>query len=141
MVWSNKYIEIPFVDHGRDWTGCDCYGLGRLALKEECGIELPSLLDVYKNIKDVDTLTARINEVSAQEEVWIPIPKGQEKEFDIIVLRILGLPIHMGIVTTKGNMLHIIDGSNAQEVPYTKGEWANPHKLIGFYRHKELCKT
>jgi len=139
-MWAGEYLTIPFVDHGRDHSGCDCYGLGRLVLKEQKNIELPSLLDVYDDIKDTAKLQQHITYTAAQEKMWQPIPKNNEQEFDFIIMRIMGLPVHMGIVTRKGWMLHIIDGSNANEVPYTKGEWSLPGKIIGFYRHKELCK-
>ena len=37
-----RYLKIPYKDGGRDWTGCDCWGLVRLILAEERGILLPA---------------------------------------------------------------------------------------------------
>lgn len=41
-----RYLDIPYKDGGRDWDGCDCWGLVRLILAEERGIVLPSFSDV-----------------------------------------------------------------------------------------------
>jgi len=40
----NKYIGIPFLDEGRTFEGCDCYGLIKLYFKHELKIELPEVL-------------------------------------------------------------------------------------------------
>jgi hypothetical protein len=38
----NEWLKIPYKDHGRDITGCDCWGLVRIARLELRGEELPS---------------------------------------------------------------------------------------------------
>ena len=45
--WTNTYIEIPFMAHGRDKNGLDCWGLIWLTYKEQRGIILPSYDEVY----------------------------------------------------------------------------------------------
>ena len=53
---SDKYISIPFADHGRSKNGCDCWGLATVAYKEKFKVDLPLLLD-YDCIKDVRHIT------------------------------------------------------------------------------------
>ena len=37
----SKYINIPYKYKGSDFSGCDCWGLVKLIMKEEKGVELP----------------------------------------------------------------------------------------------------
>lgn len=39
----SKYIGIPFVDEGRTFKGCDCYGLVKLYFKNELNKTLPEI--------------------------------------------------------------------------------------------------
>ena len=41
MIDYKKYLEIPYKPLGRDWNGCDCWGLLCLIAKGEYGITLP----------------------------------------------------------------------------------------------------
>lgn len=140
-IWAASYMDIPFTDLGRSRDGCDCYGMILMILKECANVRIPDLTGMYKDIQDVRTIKKIVDHMSAQESMWTKIERGNETEFDIVVCRIVGLPIHVGIVTRKGWMLHTIDGVGPSEVEYTKGEWKAPGKIIGFYRHKELCRT
>ena len=38
MIWSNRFIGIPYDDFGRSRTGCDCWGLACIIYREELGI-------------------------------------------------------------------------------------------------------
>lgn len=141
MSWAHKYEHIPFMDHGRGADGVDCYGMGYLVLKEEANVIIPTMVDLYEGIEDVKTIKKIILEETSENGDWVSIEPGKEQEFDFVICRIIGLPIHVGIVTRKGWMFHTIDGVGASEVQYTKGEWRTSGKIIGFYRRKELCKT
>jgi len=38
----HEWLKIPYKDHGRDLTGCDCWGLVRIARRALRGEDLPS---------------------------------------------------------------------------------------------------
>lgn len=115
MTWWHKYEKIPFKDKGRDETGCDCYGLLRLIYKKERGIDLPSLLEAYNTVDDKPTLERIIAE--DQKKNWIAPP--WPGPFDVAVIKMAALPIHIGIVTKPGYILHCKKDVNTVHVPYT----------------------
>jgi cell wall-associated NlpC family hydrolase len=101
--WVGKYIGIPFITNGRAMNGCDCYGLIRLVLSNEYGIELPELSDNYtdaKNLKETARLFAEHRPVLAAEK----LPKAQEKA--VVVFTEHGVAAHIGIVAGGGYILH-----------------------------------
>ena len=101
--WVGKYIGIPFVSNGRTLEGCDCYGLVRLVLHNEYGIELPELSDNYNddlNYKETARLFADNVPVLAAEK----INKPEEKA--VVIITEHGVPAHVGIVAGNGYILH-----------------------------------
>lgn len=132
MDWVNKYIKIPFVEHGRVEEGCDCWGLIKVIYEKELGIRLPSLLE-YKDTKDRISISSL---VSSEEKLiqWKQIPSGEEKEFDVVVFRILNVPTHVGLVYKKGSMIHCEKGKGTYLTDYNKEHhWKK--RLYGTFRH------
>lgn len=43
MHWAAKYVGIPYKIGGDDLSGADCWGLVRLVLRAELGLEMPAL--------------------------------------------------------------------------------------------------
>lgn len=129
-MWCNNYISVPFEEHGRSRQGCDCWGLARLIYKEQLGIDLPELLN-YKNTKDSRNI-AELYEIEHQE--WQEIPLGQEKSFDILVFKMLGLPTHIALVVDKGLMIHCEKGCGTHISEYNREvQWKT--RLAGVYRY------
>lgn len=128
-MWCNDYIHIPFKEHGREREGCDCWGLARIIYKEQLGIELPTLSD-YKDTHDSHSIA----ELYEKEHLtWEEIPLGQEKEFDVLVFKILGLPTHIAVVINKGMMIHCEYGIGTHVTEYNKDvQWRK--RLAGIYR-------
>lgn len=130
LMWSNKYISIPFADHGRSKQGADCWGLARIIYKEELGIDLPTLLD-YENIKDGKSIA----QLYEKEHIdWQEVKIGDEQPYDILVFKILGFPTHIGIVIDKGVMIHCEYGIGTHVSEYYK-DFSWNKRLVGVYRY------
>src|SRR5262252_8366782 len=133
MKWAEKYVGLPFVDHGRDFTGVDCWGLVRLVLKEEKGIDVPSYGDT--SALDLVMVTQMIKR-DAFIEPWIAVMPSAVHPFDVAVMYRRNDPIHVGIMVTSSSVLHIEEKISAVIVPLT-------HPTIAFrypklFRHRDL---
>lgn len=125
----NDYVGLPFLEKGRDRDGLDCWGLVRLVYLEKYGIELPAYTECYKNTKD-KTIGGVIDENLALE--WQEV--SEPAQGDIIVLRILGQPFHVGLVIDGQRMLHCERGVGSVIENYKGMKWRK--RVIGFYRLK-----
>lgn len=128
MAWYTKYVGIPFVEKGRDENGCDCWGLVRLIYKNELGIDLPDYLDCYETTNDREKLSSVIKEQT--EKNWVS--DQEHKEFDVIILMMRGVPMHVGVVTKKNHMIHCARGIGTVFENFKTARWK--HKVMGFER-------
>jgi cell wall-associated NlpC family hydrolase len=134
MMNARRYIGIPYKEHGRDWDGCNCYGLIRLVYMTEFGIELPSLTEAYASVlerREADGLVGR------GESPWakrVEIPHSG----DVIRLRRQGEPkgdgTHAGIVVDpiRETMLHIHNNTSAAIESYAGLAWR--HRVDEFLK-------
>lgn len=105
LAWAEKYMQIPFVEGGRTWKGCDCYGLIRLILESQAGLDLPKY-----EIREEDYVNVNRAIMAEERQNWKPVAIGDERPFDIAVMLSYTLsPIregHFGIVVEPGYILH-----------------------------------
>ncbi len=130
-IWAGHYIGLRFKEHGRDTSGLDCWGLSRLVLAEQFGIALPSFITEYERTTQVDKISDLIERETAK---WRLIKSGDELCGDIIVLRVRGKPMHVGLVLGDEQMLHVERGIDSVIEKYSKPSWKN--RISGFYRYK-----
>lgn len=128
--WVNKYVGIPFADRGRDFSGCDCWGLVWLAYKHVLDIELPSYCEI--SAKDLLSVAKYIG-VNYEIEPWIPV--DNPRSFDVAVMRFHGSRIigHVGLLVGPGIILHTEKATDSATVPVT--HMSIRHRLVGYRRH------
>jgi len=129
-IWVGHYIGLPFKGHGRDRKGVDCWGLVRLVMAEQFGISLPSYATQYESTAREDQLAPLIEE---ERKWWIPLEAGEERLGDVVVLRMRGQPIHVGLVIEAGRMLHAEAGIGSVLDSYKSARWSL--RVTGFYRY------
>lgn len=122
--WVEPYLRIPFVSRGRDERGCDCFGLVRLVLLKELGLEVKE----YGFIKASDKLTISlaISEAEADHTTWKPVRSSDARTFDVIPMigvvdcqdgRKTVQETHVGIFVAPGVVLHTEFDSGPACVP------------------------
>lgn len=140
-AWADGYMRSPFRRYGRDREGCDCFGLVRLILAEQAGIILP-----LNDLIDPQDGPAVSEAVYQEAAMWILVHAGQERTFDVVVLRApfkgsdgqsYGGDVHMGIVTRPGYLLHTEQRNGPMHVPFSHHSVRNRIRRI--YRHKALA--
>lgn len=127
-MWYERYVNVPFLDKGRDENGADCWGLASVIYKNELKITLPDYLEFYENTNEREKLSALIS--SESQSHWISVK--EPKEFDVVVLNMRGVPMHVGIVTKPNHMIHCARGIGTTHEHYGTARWK--HKVMGFYR-------
>jgi cell wall-associated NlpC family hydrolase len=131
-IWAGRYIGLPFREHGRDRAGLDCWGLVRLVMAEQYGLHLPSFATRYRRTAD----SAEIGRlVTAELPKWDDVKAGAEEEGDVVVLRLRGAPMHVGLVLGDGQMLHAEAGIDSAIERYCGPRWAE--RIYGFFRYRE----
>lgn len=129
-AWVGDYVGLPYQEGGRVRSGLDCYGLLRLVINERFGGALPE----YEAIvwcEDRDLLASLMEE---RVRLWQPVRQGRERAGDGVLLRVMGRPIHVGVVIAPGWMLHVESGCDSVLERYDIGtRWER--RVLGFYRH------
>lgn len=129
-AWIDAYVGLPFVDLGRDRQGVDCWGLVRLVLAERFRVEAPAWDGRYP---DCDMRSMR--RMEAHVKGVLPLFERIEAPVagDLVLVKVGGLPVHVGIVVAPGWMLHAefgIDSACERILQQNR----TPSSIEGLYR-------
>jgi len=124
----SKYVGIPYAEHGRGRLGCDCWGLVTYAYKEEFGISLPSY-DAYYD--DPENQTHIDDAFDIEEKSWQKVDKPVLG--DVVLLKLRGVLVHVGIIIDSTRMLHVMKGKHTIIESYTSLKYTR--RIKGFYRY------
>lgn len=119
-AWCAEFIGKPYADHGRGPAAFDCYGLA-LAVMRRLGIVPPDYAALYAHAEDDAAVAGCIAQAAPG---WQAVPVAELRAGDLIVLRVAGLPVHVGVVVAPGLMLHTLRGRDAVLESYTTRAWA-----------------
>jgi probable lipoprotein NlpC len=107
--WA-KYINIPFKDLGRSFSGVDCYGLLALIYENELGIVLPDYTElVYNSRCDLKTKNDHI--LKSIGINWVQTD-SKLKEFDALLFNRrcdTRITSHIGLYAGNGKFLHVLE--------------------------------
>lgn len=116
--WAERYLGIPFVEHGFDETGCHCWGLVCFVFRNEFRIDLPRH----------DTITAKqlLAAAKAYRGMFTIAPYREvdiadARNFDIVLMSALvqggRIEGHVGLWAGPRSILHVERNINAVCVP------------------------
>jgi len=126
----SKYLGIPYRARGRDFHHCDCWGLVRLFLKGEYGIELDNFTQY-----SVDNLEEVKRIAEEEKENWIKVEVPDVG--DVVELKIMKRDWHVGIIPFHGYVLHICNNRFSQMDKITSPLICR--NIKGYWRHRDLC--
>lgn len=129
-MWWRKYVGLPFGEMGRGPDKFDCWGMVQLIYRQERGIELPSYTEFYKTTNDRVEISETI--IRERQQRWTQVE--QAREFDAVLLLMRGVPMHVGICTKPGHMVHCAHGVDTVLDRYDSMRWKT--KLVGFFRYE-----
>lgn len=128
MIDPTPFIGLPYLDHGRGPVGYDCWGLVRLVYQQIFNINLPSFVDGYQSASwDVEGVAAL---VTHERQRWKQV--SEPLEGDVVVLRVMQRPRHVGIVINSEVMLHSLAGHDSAIERFSP-KWSR--RIDGFYRY------
>ncbi len=130
-MWWPKYIGLPFSEKGRGPDSFDCWGLAMEIYRTDHPrrIALPGYESLYADSSDSRTIGRLSYDV--REQGWREVRKPEA--FDLILLRMCGFPMHVGIVTKPGHMVHCTEGIGVTHESFESTRWRN--KVLGFFRY------
>ncbi|HXT31383.1 MAG TPA: NlpC/P60 family protein [Vicinamibacterales bacterium] len=126
--WTDAYVGLSWRERGRDRDGVDCWGLVRLALLEQRGIELPMYVEGY-------AVGGREKFVAAELHDWVEVAAPDVRAFDLVELR--GNPRHVGLCDGRGRFLQVLPYRNAVLTRLDSVDWAP--RIIAFRRRRETA--
>jgi cell wall-associated NlpC family hydrolase len=132
--WAGDYVGLPYVEQGRDRIGCDCWGLVALVQREVFDREVPAYEALTWPHGSPRSVTEAIG-AFARAEAAVTYDKvygGTEVEGDIVLLRMRGQPLHVGVVLGGGMMLHTDETEGSCIETYKGMMFGN--RVLGFYR-------
>lgn len=129
VAGTERFVGLPFADHGRDNEGWDCWGGVRYFLSEMRGLRLPDYGLGYTNTGDHAGIAVTIK--AGLVEGWEKIERPEP--FALVIFNVAKKPWHVGVVVGRNDFLHWPDGETSRVEKLDAQIWKN--RIEGFYRY------
>lgn len=131
--WAEQYMGKPFEFKGRGPDTFDCWGLVKLVLSEQYGIELPDY--EYPDWHSISPTRARaIIDMHIHHGLahgWTPVLRAERG--DLIIFHVGAHKSHIGLMLNAVHMLHAPEGSTSRIERVDTCIWQA--RIEGIYRH------
>lgn len=119
--WCRRAIGVPFLEHGRDYDGWDCWGLVIAAYRDVAGVAVPDY--TYQTVSDYRALARLFTDRGGAS--WHPVAIPAPMAVACIYRR--GRVIHAGLVVPGRRIMHVEQGIE------TCAESAANMRVEGYY--------
>ena len=100
---TESYLMVPVVPGGRTRTqGVDCWGLLVIVYHEKLHIELP----IYEDVNWKDSTAVWLAIAENEKGSWREVAREDRAEYDVVTLRIKGIPWHVGVLVDRNRFVH-----------------------------------
>lgn len=120
---------VPFVPHGRDYDGWDCWGLVWRGYRDAFVVALPSYTEDYAS-PDLQTEVDQL--IHREMTTWREV--DDVRHGDVALLRVGNAHCHVGLVIGAGLMLHVQRKIGTCVERLDSPIWRK--RLVGIYRHE-----
>lgn len=121
--FTRQAVGVPFVEHGRDFDGWDCWGLCVVAYREVLGVTIPDY--TYATTRDHRHLAALFDD-RRDSSRWSQVYRSSSLDIAIVFRR--GRQIHAGLVMPGRKILHVEQGVETCLEPISA------FRVEGYYR-------
>jgi len=126
-----RALRVPFLELGRDYDGWDCWGLVYVGQRDVFGLDLPRYDDGYGPDDARRGSPALRDLIAANMDGWVLVQ--DPRPGDVVLLRIAGRPVHVGLVVDARRFLHVEEGVGTFVERMDGAMWAR--RTEGVYRH------
>lgn len=129
-AWCAPYIGAPYSDDGKAAGSFNCWTLFAHVQRSVFGTDIADYDGpVWSGPQGRHAVAAAAEAFARRFAQVLP---GDEREGDAVLMRLMGHPIHIGVVAGKGWMLHTTHGVDACLERYDGPLWTR--RVVGFYR-------
>lgn len=135
-AWVARYIGLPFALGGRGPDAYDCWGLVRLVLAEQFGVQVPAY-DRYQPDAGVTELAHYMAGL-----LWPPalaISREQGRPGDVALIPMAGALCHVGVMVAPDTLLHTHAGADSGLARLDRQPWRARMSRGALYRHQDLA--
>lgn len=143
MHWSAGFVGLPW-QRERPGPGVRCWSLVSRVLGDVKALAVPDYEGPEASASELRELHfirsgagqwPWITIVSREESDRVTLALKRGREFDVALFRAKGL--HAGILTGRGEMLHIEEGQTSRLEKIASPAWAP--RFLALYRHEALA--
>ena len=143
MSRFDRYMAIPYRDHGRSFDGADCFGVCLLILAHEAGIGLADPNAVVATV-EAEIASGRWQRIAEGDGAAV---KRQAQLFDLVVMSghmrrgmaVVNADLHIGICIGVGRLIHSESESGCSCVAFD--DPAIVRRVKAVYRPQALVRS